>query len=479
MTEQLGINFGASGRDSVLSSSGISEIISQFEEGKFDCLDNTPGNGGPFYDDGSSSYYTDGCNYYDCLIGYDLFGNGESISFTFVGCYDDYAKYEGKLGTKNIVLWRAGGSYNSYANYWWIDYGKYGDDQYYPFWVRCARNNIYDPTNCDGRWNVDDRGLHGVLTGSSSCSTSTSRNINSREIITSGSNDTLSNIFDNKYSMNCSNPYGDNICIYNDGSLWKSEYTKNGNGIVSFDFLICKDDNPAFMYKYTNDNTSITYILHYESFENKWLLSKNTISDLTGESFCIEEDLTKCTYNKWFVKQISNDTIVDYIIDESMGYDPDCQFDTTNNDDNDDGYCGKWDACALWTAEYTISDSSSTTNICNDGYFHCISSLLNNDFSIATINKQCDSEYSIDVTFNVSFSGSGGYESYNLYVSEYESIFKFCDGNNTQLDINFIESSLLVCDGCNFGSNTQESCSPRLMWIVGVYVVAVMATMKI
>ena len=126
-----------------------------------------------------------------------------------------------------------------------------------------------------------------------------------------------------KFSTNCTNSYGDWICIYNDGSLWT-------DGIGMFEYSGCKDDYPYFYYSYEEGNYTMMYYLHYNSIKG-WYISEHTLMDTTGVALCSEDDVRNCTYSEWYLMDTSNTDAISYELNENMGYDEDCESEISEN----------------------------------------------------------------------------------------------------------------------------------------------------
>ena len=139
-----------------------------------------------------------------------------------------------------------------------------------------------------------------------------------------------------KFSTNCTNLYGDYICIYNDGSLWT-------DGIGIFEYSGCKDDYPYFYYNYEEGNYTMMYYLHYNSIKG-WYVSEHTLMDTTGVALCSEDDVRDCTLEHWYLMDTSNTDAISYELDENMGYEENCESEISENG------VGKDAMVTVWTA---------------------------------------------------------------------------------------------------------------------------------
>ena len=262
-------------------------------------------------------------------------------------------------------------------------------------------------------------------------------------------------------NTNISNPYGNNVCIYNDGSLWDS-------GIVTFKFLGYQDGYPYFHYHYVSGNKTINYYLHYvynEMFElNKWVISKNKASSIVG-AYCEQEDLKHCLYGTWNVEMTDGDSSY-YDIDDSMGYDTNCGNNDHDNNDNNNGestkYCDQQISCAKWLAELELGDDNQINSLCDDSFVLCLTESLENDVSSVKSSHDCiEGESRIILNFNVSFNDISGKATYNSFRSQYETIAKTCAQNNnsdvTGIDGQFISSNITLCNNCQSFLNENES----------------------
>ena len=238
--------------------------------------------------------------------------------------------------------------------------------------------------------------------------------------------------------------------------MWDTDIS---GGIGEFVFEGCKDDIPFFYYDYVIDDYASTYYLHYVIDINRWVISDKIINDITGVAECENENLEKCTYGEWQVL-VDEDGDSDLIVDESMGYDSNCDTSATittgNNCNNNDQLCASWELYFYVSSSSDI-DNEESNIICNDEFESCITASLLSEWSeILTSNLICHNNYDIIIKSNITFSGPAGYEIYSQFSENFDSIINSCVNNSFQVSNDIYYSNLIVCDDCQFISTQSD-----------------------
>ena len=220
--------------------------------------------------------------------------------------------------------------------------------------------------------------------------------------------------------------------------------------------------------------------LHY--YNNQWLISESSVTSMTGIAYCNENKLSSCVYNNWYVVTSDSDSdsdsgeIIDVSIDESMGYDKNCDTYTKS----DEIYtCESDNVCAYWMVEYSISATNSEIyssddlcNVINDDVLSCVErAFIDSDVLYANIannnSNYCnDDEFEMKISLNISFANKNGltniYEKYSNNKTDdgYKTILSNqCDNNDfSSLTLNLLSTNLDVCHACNdYNENENES----------------------
>ena len=413
--------------------------------------------------DGDPEYenvYGSNCNGYECLkmsgVQHNEYNvtNGKWIEH---GCYHGMAYYrleqkEDLTNSNNSIFVKEYYVYKSNLTNNWHLFTNLDDSDSVGF---CTENDIID---CSGKWYFDVNG-HWEQEMTS--------------VVSMCLNDNDDND-DNNSSNYHENTYGDQVCIYNDGSLWK-------NGIATFWFNgYSSNGYPYFYYHYNSGNSTTVYYLHYldyisgssihgDIYQRKWIISESSIDDIVGVAYCEKIDLNDCVYGHWkvliFDSEFGDEAL--YQVSESMGYDNNCHdsTDDSSSSSSNSNYCDRENSCALWNSELLIQDSSGINILCSDSFVECITEFLIDDVSDVTANKKdCDNEYyQVFIDFQVSFSNENtGAQLYTQFKSNIVKYGQECADSNDDangINVQFVSSNVTLCNNCQSFLNQSKACA--------------------
>lgn len=380
-----------------------------------------------------------GCGGYSCV----------GVFHLDLGQYNGgYVRLDDMCHNNEAVYYKSDGYFLYYNGHWgeWSLYNDISDN-----WVdtTCSESNIMD---CSGEWWVYNNGEWYMDSDSYMYTCSVYDDDDDR-----GDDDLINSTL----STNCTNPYGSNVCIYNDGALWDDE---EHDGIAIFDYMGCYNHIPFYQYtSYASDNNDddsysysiITYYLYFDNINNNWMISTGNAQSVDGLAVCDEIDLTMCTYGTWTVQIIDGDSIL-FELSDSMGYDKTCIVDVDSDDDHNVAYCQTDASCALWQFKLVIEDTDYSNKICHLSAIECLDANLISDYT-KDINSiyVCESDYQVYIYYNVSFLSTNGYHLYKNYESDYIKHVETCFDDiinikdNSQLKIDMVYSNLKLCDNCH------------------------------
>ena len=200
----------------------------------------------------------------DCS-GYNCVGVWNLDLSHYNGGYSLYTCHNGEA-----VYYKSG--YYLYFNTHWNEWALYSsiiDD-----WVDtgCGESNIMD---CGGKWWVYNNNEWYVDSNSYMYTCS---GYDSGRDGDDSDGGTIIGI-DFTLSDNCTNIYGSNVCIYNDGTLWD-------DGVATFKYEGCYNNVPFFQYTSypsTSNDSIVTYYLHFDNVNDDWRISTGIVNCL----FCI------------------------------------------------------------------------------------------------------------------------------------------------------------------------------------------------
>ena len=286
---------------------------------------------------------------------------------------------------------------------------------------------------------------------------------------------------------NCDNgnTYGDRVCVYNSGSLWSNEISINGIGTFNFDG--CINGYPFFYFE--DSSSDKNYYLYYETSiddnKNGWIISQGSIFETRGLAYCLNDDLSLCTYNNWYV----GTWVIDYQefeIDTSMGYDSNCDgigdavvitddennhpacSDSGDSGDNSDSDSGN--GCVFWMIGMEIEDDDYENELCDDFYLNCvIESLYTTNSNVDGFNKMCTNEYKLYIYVNVSLNDMSEYTTYSSFINDFSQLIEECVDTSEggviastgNVNGNIFQSQLVLCQDCQDFLTQEESGANR------------------
>jgi len=117
--------------------------------------------------------------------------------------------------------------------------------------------------------------------------------------------------------------YEDNLCVFNNNSLWDSDSEEIYNEHAGYrDFKLfdeyCSNHQKIFSHK-TSEGNGTTYYLHFDDSnitEGRWIITKDHLL-ATPETFCEYEDLAECIGDSWGFEDVDGDALRMYY-DEHM-----------------------------------------------------------------------------------------------------------------------------------------------------------------
>ena len=399
--------------------------------------------------DGEENIYGSECDGYSCVrmsgisnVEYNV-TNGEWIE---VGCHNNKGYYQLNVDrdanaesgaiTKEYLMFKS-----NHTGFWHI-YTELDDYESVGF---CNQDNL---VFCSGRWQFDNNGEWEEE--SSSLVTICLNEKNATE--------------------NATNIYGDEVCIYNDGSLWS-------DGVVTFTYNGYFDGYPYFRYHYKSANGTTVYYLHYVEDSSWWTIAANMIQDSLGVAYCKEHDLSNCLYGNWYVEHFDSDMFdeITYDIEDSMGYDANCGNNNGGNGNSNNNYCDQENSCAQWIAQLSIEDSNNAVRLCEDTFVQCVTLTLYDDDYVGNIDvsNECVDEntgYHIQINLNVSFSNVNGKSVYQTFMDSYQSVAQECSekivsDNDASIDAGFRSSNVTLCSNCqSFFGNDESGATRFSVW---------------